>query len=210
MGFWSDGAGARTAQTHHEGVRANEELRQANRFEVQERGQAFSTAMQKFKHAQKLEADWLRDNRAQKLKEYDRECRAADKAGRESKYASFEDVPDLPDRPDVPPEPVVEIPVREPVKLPMGLGTFAIIVAAILIGWAFIGDFVVWAYIVGVFAVPAAWIAWILIFFKKKNDAAGDPDRLAALERWNPLTIAARICLWCIKGCWKLIKLGLK
>jgi hypothetical protein len=208
MGFWSDGAGVRTAQTRNDGVRANEELRQANRLEVQDRAFDYDKKLAAYKSAKQDLVRWNDANRTWKIKEYDRECRAAEKAGRESKYNSWEDVADIPDKPKVPAEPV--LPVREPVKLPMGMGTFAIIVAAILIGWAFIGDFVVWAYIVGVFAVPGVWIVWILIFFKKKNDAAGDPDRLAALERWNPLTIALGVGVLFFKGCWKLIKLGLK
>lgn len=210
MGFWSDGAGERTARTHHEGVQANEAARQANRHEVLDRDQAFKKAMADYQHEQRRFEAWEKDNRAYKLKEYDRECRAAEKADRPPKYDSWEDVPEMAGRPLVPDKPVVEIPVREPVKAPMGMGTFAIIVAAILIGWSVMGDFVVNAYIIGVFAVPAAWVVWILVFFKKKNDAAGDPERLAALERWNPLTIAARIGLWCLAGCWKLFKLAIK
>lgn len=210
MGFLNDGAGERTARTYHDGVQANEAARQQNRVDAQDRDHAQKTGMSDYNHDLARLRAWENDNRAWQLKEYDRECRAAEKEGRESRYRTPDEVPGLAGRPYVPNKPVVHVPVREPVKIPMGLGTFAIIVAVVLIGWSFVGDFVAYAYIVGVFAVPAAWVLWILIFFKKKNDAAGDPDRLAALERWNPLTIAARAGLWFFAGCWKLFKLGIK
>lgn len=211
MGPWNDGAGERTARAHHDGVQANEAARQQNRLESQDKDLAHREAMSDYHHAQARLRSWESDNRAWQLKEYDKECRAADKEGRESLYRTPDDVPDRAGRPDVPFKPVVREPkVREPVKVPMGMGTFAIIVAAILIGWSFVGDFVANAYVIGVFAVPAAWVVWILIFFKKKNDAAGNQDRLDSLERWNPLTIAARITFWFLGVCWKLFKIGIR
>lgn len=88
LGFWNEGAGERTARTHAEGIQANEDQRPSNRLHVQDRDLAYKTALADYNHALFVHSQWQTDNSKWQLAEYERECRAADKEERESRYRS--------------------------------------------------------------------------------------------------------------------------
>jgi hypothetical protein len=208
MGILNEGAGERTERTRAEGVRANEDLRQQNRTAASAREFQHNKAMADYKSALKQYEQWDAENLRWKHGQVRLEQMAALKQGRAPRFTHPSEVADMGERPAKPIEPVLA-PIVTP-KVPMSMGVFGLIVAAILIGWATVGDFVVNAYIVGVFAVPVGYAALVSFWFWKIKKAEGDPGKLASLDRWNPLRWGLNVVFWCGRMLWKLVMLGLR
>lgn len=208
MAFLGEGAGERTQRAYAEGVRSNEELRHGQRLEAADRVAQHNAALAEYRSAQKHHAQWHAEDLKWKSGEYNRECLAAMQEGRAKIYSSPADVADLPGEPYVGAMPELD-PYVAP-KRPMGLGVGIAIIAAIIVGWLLVGDFVAYAYIVGVFAVPAGYAAIVGLWLVLRNRAAGDAEKLASLERWNPLALGLRALLWSGKMLGRLVWLGLR